>query len=91
MSNASIIRRMLLLIDEAEVGSMANGEFECQIEQHIQAVEGIDNHTVHEVRRLVADVCHAHFVEGDLEFGDPNAAQKSRAVLASYLTKISDC
>lgn len=74
MSNASIIERMRGLLEDYQLRVLSPEEFERAIEFHMEALEYIDLHPVHEAQRLCSRLVHAHYADGDEEFGDPHDA-----------------
>lgn len=74
MSNASVVQRMRGLLDDYQRRELSPEEFERAVEFHMDALEYIDLTAVREARRLCSRLVHAHYVDGDEEFGDPHDA-----------------
>ncbi|WP_146397636.1 hypothetical protein [Pseudobythopirellula maris] len=85
MSNPSVFSRLHALIDGCDIASSGNGAFERAIEFHMDALEGIDTTTIHRVRVLTSQLVQAHFLDGDIEFGNSVDAADAKAEFHAFL------
>lgn len=88
MSNATVIRRMLQIVDDYAVGQRSSIEVERQIENHMQALERIELSDIHASRQLTYLLVCARFSAGVDVFGSQEGAAVVRLDIRNFLRSL---
>lgn len=87
MSNASVIQRMRILVDQLLGGELSSDDFVEAIYSHLDALEGVDFDSVRRARDLCHDLIHAHLWSEE-KFDEPHGHAEVRdhkaAVIADF-------
>lgn len=90
MANASLIGRMLHVVDEYEAGLLSSQQVERAIEFHMAGLERIGLREVHDSRTLCHRLVVAHCSIGEEEFIDAEQVGVVVADLRRFLRSLPD-
>jgi hypothetical protein len=90
MANASLIGRMLHVVDEYEAGRLSSEQVERLIESHREGLERIGLREVHAARTLCYRLVVAHCSVGEEEFIDAEQVSVVVAELRRFLRSLPD-
>lgn len=90
MANASLVDRMLHVVDDYEAGRLSSEEVDRAIAFHMAGLERIGLREVHESRTLCHRLLVAHCFVGDEEFIDATEVGVVVAEMRRFLRSLPD-